>query len=319
MFTQVNQSNSRAACSSKDGMPEVIHTERLSRAFNGQPAVRALDLRVPEGSVYAFLGPNGAGKSTTIRLLLGLLKPDTGSIKIFGLPLATARLQVLYRVGSLVESPSLYPHLTAKENLAIPARLLHRRKSDIDRALATAGLGDVGRKIVRAFSLGMKQRLGLAMALLAEPELLVLDEPTNGLDPAGIHEVRQLLRAMPSEHGVTVFLSSHLLSEVEQLATHVGILSQGEMLFQGTLETLSERRQSRLRVIVDRPAEAAVFLENLGWPVERQGEALVAAAGAPAARINRSLVEAGFDVHLLAEETDSLEQIFLGMTRSEAK
>ena len=300
-------------------MPEVIHTERLSRTFHGQPAVRALELRVPEGSVYAFLGPNGAGKSTTIRLLLGLLKPDTGSINIFGLPLATARLQVLYRVGSLVESPSLYPHLTATENLAIPARLLNRRKSDIEKALATAGLAGVGRKLVRAFSLGMKQRLGLAMALLAQPELLVLDEPTNGLDPAGIHEVRQLLRAMPSEHGVTVFLSSHLLSEVEQLATHVGILSQGEMVFQGTIETLSERRQSRLRLIVDRPDEAAVHLGNLGWPVERQGDALVAAAGAPAARINRSLVEAGFDVHLLAEESDSLEQIFLGMTRSEAK
>src|SRR6185369_15275247 len=131
-----------------------------------------------------------------------------------GLPLATERLAVLRRVGSLVETPSLYPHLTADENLAIPARLLHRSKPDIAKALATAGLGSVGRKLVRNFSLGMKQRLGLAMALLAQPELLILDEPTNGLDPAGIHEVRQLLRAIPAEHGVTVFISSHLLSEV---------------------------------------------------------------------------------------------------------
>jgi ABC-2 type transport system ATP-binding protein len=300
-------------------MSDVIQTAQLSRAFNGQPAVRALDLAVPRGSVYAFLGPNGAGKSTTIRLLLGLLRPDAGSIHVFGMPLATERLAVLRRIGSLVETPSLYPHLTAGENLAIPARLLKRSTSDISRALATAGLASVGRKLVRNFSLGMKQRLGLAIALLAEPELLILDEPTNGLDPAGIHEVRQLLRAMPAEHGVTVFLSSHLLSEVEQLATHVAMLSQGEMVFQGTVASLSERRRARLRVMVDRPAEAAAHLASRGFTVERQGNALIAASDAPAAAINRALVEHGFDVHMLGHETDSLEQIFLGMTHSEAK
>ena len=311
--------NSPAAGPSKDGMSDVIHTGQLSRAFNGQPAVRALDLAVPKGSVYAFLGPNGAGKSTTIRLLLGLLKPDSGSIHLFGLPLKTERLEILRRVGSLVESPSLYPHLTAPENLAIPARLLNRKASDITQALAMAGLGSVGRKLVRNFSLGMKQRLGLAMALLAQPELLILDEPTNGLDPAGIHEVRQILRAMPEQHGVTVFLSSHLLSEVEQLATHVGMLSQGTMVFQGKVAGLSDRRRARLRVIADRPADAAALLESRGWTVERQGDALIADPTVPAAVINRTLVEAGYDVHLLTHETDSLEQIFLGMTHSEAK
>ena len=300
-------------------MSDVIHTAQLARAFNGQPAVRALDLSVPKGSVYAFLGPNGAGKSTTIRLLLGLLRPDSGSIHLFGLPLATERLTVLQRVGSLVESASLYPHLTARENLSILARLRHRSASDISRALEMAGLSSVGRKLVRHFSMGMKQRLGLAMALLAQPELLILDEPTNGLDPAGIHEVRQILRSMPSEHGVTVFLSSHLLSEVEQLATHVAMLSQGAMVFQGTVESLSARRRARLRVMVDRPADAAAHLELRGWTVERQGDALIAASSAPAAVINRALVEAGYDVHLLAHEADSLEQIFLGMTHSEAK
>jgi ABC-2 type transport system ATP-binding protein len=229
------------------------------------------------------------------------------------------RLAILRRVGSLVETPSVYPHLTANENLAIPARLLGKRAPDITRALAMAGLASVGRKLVRNFSLGMKQRLGLAMALLARPELLILDEPTNGLDPAGIHEVRQMLRAMPGEHGVTVFLSSHLLSEVEQLATHVAMLSQGAMVFQGTVASLSERRRARLRMTVDRPADAAAHLASRGWTVERQGEALIAASDAPAAAINRALVEAGFDVHSLARETDSLEQIFLGMTHSEAK
>ena len=300
-------------------MPNLIETQTLSRAFNGHPAVRALDLEVPEGAVYAFLGPNGAGKSTSIRLILGLIRPDSGTITVFGLPLATERLAVLRRVGSLVEMPSLYPHLTATENLAIPARLLQRRSADISRVLETVGLSSVGRKLVGNFSLGMRQRLGLAQALLGQPELLVLDEPTNGLDPAGIHEVRQLLKSMPSEHGVTVFLSSHLLSEVEQLATHVGILSQGTMVFQGAVADLAARRQSRLRVIVDRPADAAVLLNARGWSTDRQGEALIAAATAPAAALNRILVEAGFDVHQLVHEEDSLEHMFLGMTQSEVR
>ncbi len=295
-------------------MANLIHTSNLCRAFNGQPEVRALDLEVPEGAVYAFLGPNGAGKSTSIRLILGLIRPDSGTINVFGLPLATERLAVLRRVGSLVEMPSLYPHLTATENLAIPARLPQRRGTDISRVLETVGLSGVGRKLVGNFSLGMKQRLGLAQALLGQPELLVLDEPTNGLDPAGIHEVRQLLKSMPSEHGVTVFPSSHLLSEVEQLATHVGILSQGAMVFQGPVSDLAARRQSRLRVIVDRSANAAVHLNARGWSTDRQGDALIASATAPAAAINRSLVEAGFDVHQLVHEEDSLEQMFLGMT-----
>lgn len=300
-------------------MENLIHTETLSRAFGSQVVVRSLDLDVPQGAVYAFLGPNGAGKSTTIRLLLGLIRPDSGSIHIFGQPLSSHRLAVLRRLGSLVEMPSVYPHLTATENLSIPARLLERSGTDISRVLEVVGLAGVGKKLVRNFSLGMKQRLGLAQALLAEPELLILDEPTNGLDPAGIHEVRQLLKSMPAEHGVTVFLSSHLLSEVEQLATHVGMLSQGAMVFQGPVTALAERRRTRLRLIVDRPADAGAHLNARGWPTERDGDALIASPQAPAATINRSLVEAGFDVHSLAHETDSLEHLFLGMTQSEAK
>ncbi len=299
-------------------MSAVIETRELSRSFAGRAAVRDLRLEVPSGAVYAFLGPNGAGKSTTIRLLLGLIRPDAGTITLFGEPLAARRLQVLARLGSLVEMPSLYPHLTATENLQIAARLLRRRSTDIARALEVVGLGGVGPKLVRNFSLGMKQRLGLALALLAEPELLVLDEPTNGLDPAGIHEVRQLLKSMPHQHGVTVFLSSHLLSEVEQMATHVGMLSQGVLVFQGPLAALAERRQSRLRLVVDRPADAAAHLHARGWHTSREGDVLFAAGTAPAAAMNRSLVEHGFDVHLLAHETDSLEQLFLGMTHSEA-
>lgn len=300
-------------------MAHLIQTETLSRSFGSQQVVRSLDLNVPQGSVYAFLGPNGAGKSTTIRLLLGLIRPSSGTIHLFGHSLVTHRLAILRRLGSLVEMPSLYPHLTATENLGIPARLLERSRTDISRVLDVVGLSGVGAKQVGKFSLGMKQRLGLAAALLAQPELLILDEPTNGLDPAGIHEVRQLLRSMPTEHGVTVFLSSHLLSEVEQLATHVGMLSQGALVFQGPVAMLAERRQSRLRLLVDRPDEAAVSLNTRGWDTTRDGDALLTSATAPAAAINRFLVENGFDVHQLAHETDSLEQLFLGMTHSEAK
>lgn len=300
-------------------MSDVIQTEQLSRAFAGRPAVRDLNLRVPQGAVYAFLGPNGAGKSTTIRMLLGLIRPDTGTINVFGQPLGPNRLAILRRVGSLVEMPSLYPHLTATENLGISARLLNRTIADISRVLDIVGLSGVGKKPVSNFSLDMKQRLGLALALLARPELLILDEPTNGLDPAGIHEVRQLLRSMPAEHGVTVFLSSHLLSEVEQLATHVGMLSQGALVFQGPVSTLAEHRQSRLRLQVNRPDEAATRLQARGWDTTRDGDTLLTASSAPAAAINRFLVENGFDVHHLAHETDSLEHLFLGMTQSEAK
>lgn len=300
-------------------MSDVIQTTQLSRAFAGKPAVRALDLQVPAGAVYAFLGPNGAGKSTTIRMLLGLITPDSGTITMFGEPLVSNRLAILRRIGSLVETPSLYPHLTATENLAIAARLRNRHQADISRALDIVGLAGVDKKPVANFSLGMKQRLGLALALLAEPELLVLDEPTNGLDPAGIHEVRQLLRSMPAEHGVTVFLSSHLLSEVEQLATHVGMLSQGTLVFQGPVATLADHRQSRLRLRVDRLDEAAARLNARGWNTTRDGDTLLTAGTSPAAAINRFLVEGGFDVHHLAHESDSLEQLFLGMTHSEAK
>jgi ABC-2 type transport system ATP-binding protein len=300
-------------------MCPVIHTSQLTRAFAGRPAVRSIDLSVPRGAIYAFLGPNGAGKSTTIRLVLGLLQPDSGSIAVFGLPLATHRLEILSRVGALVESPSLYPHLTATENLAIPARLLGRGSGDITRALSTVGLANVGGKLARHFSLGMKQRLGLALALLADPELLILDEPTNGLDPAGIQEIRELMRSLSTEHGVTVFVSSHLLSEVDQLATHVGILSQGALVFQGTAEVLAQRRRNRLRIVVDRPADAVVTLAARGWVVTRENDTVTAGAEVPAAVLNRTLVEAGHDVHAMTLEADSLEDVFLGMTHAEVR
>ncbi|MEO8660135.1 MAG: ABC transporter ATP-binding protein [Bryobacteraceae bacterium] len=295
----------------------VIRTDAIGKLFRGKPAVRDVSLHVERGSVYAFLGPNGAGKSTTIRMLLGLLRPSSGDISVLGLDLRRHRSEILARVGSLVESPSLYEHLTARENLEIPRRILDAPRSDIDRVLGIAGLENAGGKLVGSFSLGMKQRLGLAQALLGERELLILDEPTNGLDPSGIQEMRLLIRQLPTTHGVTVFLSSHMLSEVEQVATHVGVLSQGEMVYEGTIGELAGMRQSCLRIGVNDPGSAAVLLTRHGWDVERAGEYLMSLDTGAGAAINRTLVEGGFAVHHLAVESISLEEVFLKMTRAE--
>jgi len=293
-----------------------IELEGLSKSFGGLHAVRALDLRVARGNVYAFLGPNGAGKSTTIRLCLGLLQPTAGRVAVLGRDLAAHRLAILARTGSLIEHPSSYPHLTARENLEVARRILGAPRTDIDRVLEIVGLERRAHSLVRTFSIGMKQRLGLAQAMLGRRELLILDEPTNGLDPQGISDIRSLIRRLPSDHGVTVFLSTHLLSEVEQVATHVGILSQGGLVFEGSAAELAARRQRRLRIRVDRPDAASALLGTRGWVVQQSDDALVTTETTAAAAINRTLVGAGHEVHHLAVESASLEDVFLGMTQA---
>jgi len=299
-------------------MPNVvISTQTITKVFRGKPAVRDLSLQVQPGSIYAFLGPNGAGKSTTIRMLLGLLRPSGGDIELFGLDLRSNRSEILSRTGSLVETPSLYEHLTARENLDIPRRILNAPRSDIDRVLRIVGLENASRNLVKTFSLGMKQRLGLAQAFLGKRELLILDEPTNGLDPSGIQEMRSLIRRLPTEHGVTVFLSSHMLTEVEQVATHVGMLSQGELVFQGSIEELERLRRSRLRIGVGDIDAALALLNRRGWEVRVEDGFILASQIDGAAAMNRDLIEAGFAVHHLTVESDSLEDMFLKMTESE--
>ena len=296
----------------------MIETRRLTRRFGAETAVDGLDLSVPAGSVFGFLGPNGAGKTTTIRMLLGLIRPSGGEVRLFGRPLDGNRLDTLLGVGALVETPSLYPNLTGRENLDVTRRLLGLPGSAIDCALARVGMTAASGKLVRHYSLGMRQRLGLALALLPEPALLVLDEPTNGLDPAGIHEIRGLVAALPREHGMTVFLSSHLLSEVEQTATHLGIIGRGRLLFQGTLEELQARRGTRLLLGTDRDERARALLVGAGWEVRGSpNSALHVSASTPedAARVNRLLVEAGVGVFHLRVEQPSLEETFLDLTR----
>jgi ABC-2 type transport system ATP-binding protein len=293
----------------------VIETEALGRRFGDREVVRALNVHVPAGSVYGFLGPNGAGKSTTIRMLLGLLRPTTGSIRLFGQPAGERAL--LRRIGALVESPSLYPHLTGEENLRHACLLKNVPFKDIARVLAIVGLASAAGRLVRQYSLGMKQRLGLAQALLGKPDLIVLDEPTNGLDPAGIHEMRHLLRDMPATHGITVFLSSHLLSEVEQIASRIGIISEGRLRFQGTPRELHAQHRGVLRIGVDRPGVAVETLREHGYAatVESPGSIVLSSCEAEtAAELNALLVGRGLRVHAIACEQESLESIFLELT-----
>lgn len=216
----------------------IIESNNLSKSYAGFTAVSGLDLHVPEGAVYGFLGPNGAGKSTTMKMFLGLTKPSGGSFVIDGMKYPENRGQILKEVGSFIEAPAFYGNLSGEENLDIIRRILGLPKSAAEEVLEMVGLTEHKKKLAKKYSLGMKQRLGLAGALLGKPPILILDEPTNGLDPVGIHEIRTLIRSLPQRFRCTVFVSSHLLSEMELMADHIGILNHGHLLFEGTLNDL---------------------------------------------------------------------------------
>jgi ABC-2 type transport system ATP-binding protein len=294
-----------------------IETHQLCRKYGDQTVVDNLNLVVREGSVYGFLGPNGAGKTTTIRMLLGLIKPNTGEVLLSGRALQAPGRVALERVGALVEMPSLYRHLTGRENLEVTRRLLGASKAQIDRVLQIVRLTDAADKRVGHYSLGMKQRLGIALTLLNEPQLLILDEPTNGLDPAGIHEIRDLIHSFPAEYGITVFLSSHLLSEVEQIADTIGIIHQGRLMFQGPLSELHSQRDRKLEIGVSNPQAARDVLVEAGYAVPSiSGDCLQldASAALDPAALNALLVGSGIGVHHLALRQRSLEDIFLSLT-----
>ncbi len=252
-----------------------IETHGLSKRFGHQLAVNNVDLAVPRGSVFGFLGPNGSGKTTTIRLMLGLAAPTGGSVRLLGQEMPRQLQDVLPRVGALVEGPAFYPFLSGAANLhrfdaADPRGSASSRKARVRSALERVGLTHAADKKVRAYSLGMKQRLGIANALLAPRELLVLDEPTNGLDPQGTREVRNLVRSLAAD-GATVFVSSHLLAEVEQICTHAAIMSAGRLVAQGTLAELRQAGQARLRVLTPDAGSAARVLAGLGLTVDADG------------------------------------------------
>jgi len=233
------------------------------------PVLNGIDLKVPAGSIFGFLGPNGAGKSTTIKTLLGLLQVSEGMVELFGKELSRNKVEILSGVGAIVETPSLYEHLSARNNLEITRRLRQLPKTRIDEVLQIVGLTEDAHRQVKKFSTGMKQRLTLAIALLGQPELLILDEPINGLDPSGIIEIRNLLTRLNRENGCTIFLSSHILDEIERICTDVAVISKGTILYQGTMQGLLQRyHQQRVRIETGNPAEAMKVLGKENCTIE---------------------------------------------------
>lgn len=295
-------------------MGTVITTDSLTKKYGKKDVVKDLDLRVPGGSIYGFLGPNGAGKSTTMKMILGLIKPSKGKITVLGKEVNEKnRLSVLRNTGSLIESPSYYGHLSGAENLEIICTLKNVPPSEIQRVLKIVRMEKQKEKKVSQYSLGMKQRLGLAAALLGNPKILLLDEPTNGLDPAGIQEMRELICSLPKQYGMTVLVSSHLLSEIDQMATHVGIINQGELIFQDTLSALHKHSRSRLILKTDNDTEALSFLLSFGFSASFEGKNLCLKATDNAAVIKavNILVQSGIGILRLNEQQMSLEDIFL--------
>lgn len=294
--------------------------EALTKRFGDVVAVDGIDLAVPTGTVFGFLGPNGSGKTTTIRILLGLAKATSGRAELLGYDVRTDLAKALPQIGTLVEGPAPYPYLSGRANLgyfdATERGDRAGRAGRVETALARVGLLEAADRRAGTYSLGMRQRLGLAMALLHPRRLLVLDEPTNGLDPSGTKEIRDLVRGLAAE-GCTVFLSSHLLSEVDQICTHAAVLGRGRVLAQGTLNELRGVLPTRLRIVADNPSRAAQLLsgvEGLDAVAVEGGVVTVKLGTASPATCNRLLVSAGVDVSELSMSRTGLEDVFLSLT-----
>jgi ABC-2 type transport system ATP-binding protein len=295
----------------------IIKTTGLSYRYSKDvQTLFDIDLQVEQGSIYGFLGPNGSGKTTTLSLLLGLLNNQQGNIEIFGKNITQHRIDVLRRIGSLIEVPSLYGHLTAKENLEVYRPVYGTTRERIKEVLNIVGLQDTGKKTAKKFSLGMKQRLSIALALLPNPELLILDEPTNGLDPNGIIELRQLIKKLNKQYGMTVVISSHILSEVEKTVSHVGIIYKGKMLFQSSLPELHSFRKKDAKLFIKTSNNESAFTMLRKYIPERIGETLALSFSDlnDVAAINKTLVQNDIDVYLLHPKENDLEQLFINLT-----
>ena len=302
-------------------MQTVIETKALCKQYGPHTAVDHVELHVPQGCVYGFIGPNGAGKSTTMKMLLGLIHPTAGRVRLLGQELTEkSRLTLLRQTGSLIESPAGYLHLTAQENLEIVADLKGVPHKDIGRVLDIVHLTQDKNRRVGQFSLGMKQRLGIAMALLGSPKLLILDEPTNGLDPAGIQEMRTLIRNMPAATGATVLISSHLLGEMEQMVEQVGIIDHGHILFEGPLTELQRHSRGNVTLRLLDPAKAAPILRANGLTAHSDScvVTLPPLQDALLADLVQKLAACGAGVVELTPHTKTLEEIFLSLTSEEA-
>ena len=295
----------------------VLRTRQLTKRYGERLAVNGLDMEVRRGEVFGFLGPNGAGKTTTIRMALGLIAPTSGGVEILGRDVIQHRAEILPRVGALVEQPALYLYMSGRDNLrAVGSVLGGVSEARIDAVLELVGLRGRAKDRVKTYSLGMKQRLGVAMALLQDPELLVLDEPANGLDPAGIVEMRDLMRRLSAE-GKTVFISSHVLTEVQQICTRVAIINLGKMVTESTVEDLV-RGQGDFAVTVERASEALALVQQTAWGrearLDENGVLVTAAPGGRGRDLNLFLVQAGFAPDSLGPQAQDLEHVFLRLT-----
>lgn len=297
-------------------MTAAIETEGLTRRFGKHLAVDAVSMTVPERAVYGFLGRNGAGKTTTLKMLLGLLRPTAGSARICGIDVGRDRIGAARKVGALLEAHGFYGNLTGRENLDLTRVLLGLPATEIDRVLEVVDMTGNGSRRVSDYSLGMRQRLGLARAMLGAPPVLVLDEPTNGLDPDGIADMRRFLKDLPSRTGATVLLSSHLLGEIEQIATHVGIVHEGRLVLEGELARIKATLAPEIALRVDDRARASAVLKPFDTALSSTDDGLIARLrpeddpDAAVAAMNRALVEAGVAVFAIGARARSLEGIY---------
>ncbi|MFJ8219728.1 ABC transporter ATP-binding protein [Bacillus cereus] len=300
-------------------MKYIVETNNLTKKYKKSSVVSRVNLKIPEGEIYGFLGPNGAGKTTSIRMLLGLIKATEGNVTIFGKDLNKNRLSILSDVGALVENPSYYAHLNAIENLEVYRLLRNIPKEKLHSVLKTVGLQNAAHQKVKEYSLGMKQRLGLAIALLGDPRLLILDEPTNGLDPQGIHEMRELIKSLAKERGITILVSSHLLSEIDQMATYVGIISKGRLIFQDKIEVLRQHSHNSIKILVNKPKEAWKIILASGIPSVMEEDKIIISNtdNTAIAKIVKALVANDISVFRIEEEKNSLEDIFLNIVKEE--
>ncbi len=292
-----------------------IETINLTHKFSAdETALNRVNIQVIESTIYGFLGPNGAGKTTTLKLVLGLLKKQHGEILVFGKPFEKHRVETLRKIGSMIESPSIYGHLTAFENLRILQKVYQCPKRRIQEVLELVGLAQTGNKKANQFSLGMKQRLSIAIALLHNPSVLILDEPTNGLDPNGILEIRGLLQSLNQNHGITILISSHLLPEIEKLVTHIGIINQGKLLFQGTLTELISKRQQNSYTIFEtsNDSKASQIINEFSLISRTEPGRIVIPVleKETTAAINQRLVQSNIEVYQISKIENDLEKIF---------
>jgi len=293
-----------------------IEVSNLGYQFSKNHVIlQNVNLNVPNGSIYGFLGPNGAGKTTTLRLILGLLKRQTGEISVLGKVLEKNRIEIFKEIGNLIETPSIYSHLTAKENLEIWRKIYQCPQNRIEEVLHLVGLENVGSKKTGQFSLGMKQRMGIAIALLHSPKLLILDEPTNGLDPNGMIEIRDLLKSLNKNYGITILISSHLLAEIEKMTTHIGVIHQGKMKFEGTLEAFFQLRNesSNVRLRTNSLIKTTELLKNYAFHVQDNMIEVKIQNEQEIASIVKTLVTNDVAVYEATINQNNIETVFMNL------